>query len=603
MSKRKKGHEEEKKKNQIAAGSARFDKKGIRITSFIGNKGLVVLFLFLLSFGVFAPSLESDFVWDDIERIKDSYYKLNLSDINYKTLFPWLGKGFKGKHYRPILQISTVIDNEVWGASPFGFHLSNIIFHSVSTVLFYFMVVLILGGFMVERKESIAFLSSLLFALHPIHIESVSFISARADLLCSVFFFLAFIFNILSYRRLWFFILSVFCFYLSLLSKEVAIAFPLVAIGFDLISGRFRSRNSILKYSIYCLLFFGYFYYRPTILEHIWRLKWVNFFAVLKVLLSSYLFYIEKLVFPFSLNPFITNLPEDTGYLVFSIIVIMFLCAISFISIRKKEGITAFSVFWVLTTLGPHSLVAVFRVASTPLAERFLYIPSAGFCMLLGYLLLEAAKRMKSQKIAWAFGFLLCIFYLFFIIEGQSIWRDELSLWKYASKKSPDHASPHLNYGVALSVAGKGDEAIRELLVAFEPGVNSGKTQRTFAANNLGLVYLNNKKDYENAEKWFNKAIFYDPKFYMAYYHLGVIYFKKGKSRNSVSDYRKAEEYLKSALVIHGSDGRSHLFLAEVYIGLSEREKARNESKMALQSGLIEPLAKRARYILEITED
>src|SRR3989304_2939143 len=492
MSKRKKEHKETKKKNQNVADSARFDKKGIRITSFIGNKGLVVLFLFLLSFGVFAPSLESDFVWDDIERIKDSYYKLNLSDINYKTLFPWLWKGFKGKHYRPILQISTVIDNEVWGGSPFGF---------------------------------------------------------------------------------------------------------------DLMSGRFRSRNSILKYSIYCLLFFGYFYYRPTILEPILRLKWVNFFAVLKVLLCSYLFYIEKLVFPFSLNPFITNLPEDTGYLVFSIIVIMFLCAISFISIRKKEGITAFSVFWVLTTLGPHSLVAVFRVASTPLAERFLYIPSAGFCMLLGYLLLEAARRMKSQKIAWAFGFLLCIFYLFFIIEGQSIWRDELSLWKYASKKSPDHASPHLNYGVALSVAGKGEEAIRELLVAFEPGVNSGKTQRTFAANNLGLVYLNNKKDYENAEKWFNKAIFYDPKFYMAYYHLGVIYFKKGKSRNSVSDYRKAEEYLKSALVIHGSDGRSHLFLAEVYIGLSEREKARNESKMALQSGLIEPLAKRARYILEITED
>src|SRR3989304_4218795 len=109
MSKRKKEHKETKKKNQNVADSARFDKKGIRITSFIGNKGLVVLFLFLLSFGVFAPSLESDFVWDDIERIKDSYYKLNLSDINYKTLFPWLGKGFKGKHYRSLRFYSAVL--------------------------------------------------------------------------------------------------------------------------------------------------------------------------------------------------------------------------------------------------------------------------------------------------------------------------------------------------------------------------------------------------------------------------------------------------------------------------------------------------------------
>src|SRR3989304_5063231 len=256
MSKRKKEHKETKKKKQNVADSARFDKKGIRITSFIRNKGLVALFLFLLSFGVFAPSLKSDFVWDDISRIKDSYYKLNLSDINYKRLFPWLGKGFKGKHYRPILQISTVIDNEVWGASSFGFHLSNIIFHSVSTALFYLMVLLILGEFRVDKKESIAFLSTLFFALHPIHVESVSFISARADLLCSVFFFLAIIFNILSYRKLWFFILTIFCFYLSLLSKEGAVAFPLVAIGFDLISGRFRSRGHLLRYSFYGFFFF-----------------------------------------------------------------------------------------------------------------------------------------------------------------------------------------------------------------------------------------------------------------------------------------------------------------------------------------------------------
>src|SRR3989337_3412031 len=102
MSKRKKEHKETKKKSQNVADSARFDKKGIRITSFIGNKGVVALFIFLLSFGVFAPSLESDFAWDDISRIQESYYRLNLSDINYKTLVPWLGKGIKGIHYRPL---------------------------------------------------------------------------------------------------------------------------------------------------------------------------------------------------------------------------------------------------------------------------------------------------------------------------------------------------------------------------------------------------------------------------------------------------------------------------------------------------------------------
>src|SRR3972149_5345585 len=103
MSKRKKEYKEIKKKNQNVADSARFDKKGVRITSFIGNKGLVALFLFLLSFGVFAPSLESDFVWDDISRIKESYYK-SVSSIGFT-----LSRGSPAPyeilvtHYRPIL--------------------------------------------------------------------------------------------------------------------------------------------------------------------------------------------------------------------------------------------------------------------------------------------------------------------------------------------------------------------------------------------------------------------------------------------------------------------------------------------------------------------
>ena len=602
MSKRKKEYKETKKKNQNAADSARFEKKGIRITSFIGNKGLVALFLFLLSFGVFAPSLESDFVWDDISRIKESYYKLNLSEINYKTLAPWLGKGIKGKHYRPILHISSVIDNEIWGASPFGFHLSNISFHSVSTVLFYLMVLLILGEFRVDKKESIAFLSSLFFALHPIHVESVSFISARADLLCSVFFFLAIIFNILSYRKLWFFILSIFCFYLSLLSKEVAVAFPLVAIGFDLISGRFRSRGNLLRYSFYGLLIFGYFYFRSTRLESIFKLDWAHVWGVLKVLFSSYLFYLEKLVFPFNSNPFISSLPSGSYYFVFSVLVILILCLAGYISIRKREGITAFSIYWIFSTLGPHSIVAMFGVAITPLAERFLYIPSAGFCLLIGYLLLEVSKRLNYEKLGWGFGLILCVFYFLFTIKGQSVWKDNSSLWQYASKKSPNHAIPHVNYGTSLLQAGKTDDAIRELLLAFEPGVISGKKQWVYASNNLGLVYLD-KKDYESAEKWFTKTVSYDPKFYIAYYHLGVIYIIKGKNENDASYYRKAEEYLKKALKIRRRHGRSHLALADVYLELGEREKARTEAERALRSGLIEPLAKRARYILEITEN
>ena len=602
MSKRKKEHRETKKKNQNVADSARFEKKGVRITSFIGNKGLVALFLFLLSFGAFAYSLKSDFVWDDISRIKESSYRLNISNINYKSLLPWLGKGIIGKHYRPLLHISWIVDNETWGVTPFGFHLSNIIFHSISTVLFYFMVLLILREFNVQRRESIAFISSIFFALHPIHVESVSFVAARADLLCSIFFFLAFIFNILSYRKLWFFILTIIFFYLSLLSKEVAVAFPLVAIGFDLINGRFKSRGSFLRYPFYGLLIFGYFFFRSTLLESIIKLDLVYVGGVLKVLFSSYFFYLEKLVFPFNLNPFISTRPSGSYYFLFSVLIIFILCVVAFVSIKKREGITAFGIYWIFSTLGPHSLVAVLSVAITPLAERFLYIPSAGFCLLLGYFLVEAGERLNFKKLAWALGFILSLTYLFFTIKGQGVWKDNLTLWEYASKRSPINATPHVNYGTSLLQAGKTDEAIGELLFAFKPGVRSGKKQRIYASNNLGLVYLD-KKDYETAEKWFNKTISDDPRFDTAYYHLGVVYIIKGQNGNDASYYRKAEEYLKQAVKIRRSYGRAHLALANVYMELGEREKARDEAKMALQSGLIESLANHARNILRKTEN
>ncbi len=601
MGKKKKEVKETKKKSQNAAGSTQFENKSARISSFIEKKGLVALFLFLLSFGVFAFSLKGDFVWDDAVLIKNST-TLKASYIDYKTLIPWQGKSHKGKHYRPLMRISWVADQEIWGGSPVGFHLSNVIFHSASTALFYFMALLILGEFKVERKESIAFLSSLFFALIPIHVESVSFIAARADLLCSMFFFLAFIFNILSYRKLWFFALAILCFYLSLLSKEVAVAFPLVAIGFDLISGRFRSRSSLLRYAFFGLLIFIYLYFRRGTLEFLSRFASEHLWWMLRVFFDSYVFYLGKLIFPFKLNPFITSEPVSVYYFIFSVLVIILLCIVGYISIRKKERVTAFSIYWVFATLGPNSLVAMFGYALTPFAERFLYIPSAGFCIFIGYFLLEVTRRLKVEKLGWALGLLLCVIYLLFTISGQGVWKNDLSLWERASKRTPNNAVPHINYGNSLLKEGKTDDGIRELSYAFMPGVVSGRRQRVYAADNLGILYLD-KKEYELAEGWFNKALSYNPRFYKAYYNLGLIYIIKGKKENDASYYRKAESYLKRATRLKRRFGRAHLALADLYLELGHRENARKEAKKALQSGLREPLAKEARKILSVTEN
>jgi tetratricopeptide (TPR) repeat protein len=642
MGKKSKKPKETRKQSAPTEEPARHSATGERIKDLVNHKALVVVLLFVISFAVFVPSLKNNFVWDDRVAIQKNYHAFR--NFNIKSLLIPKEKENKSiGYYRPVVFSSMFVDRTIWGPSPFGFHLSNLIFHSVSTVLFYLLVFLLLGEFKVERKEGIAFLSSLFFAFHPMHVESVSWIAGRTDVLCGLFFSLAFIFYILSYRKLWFLSLSAISVFLALLSKEVAIAFPIAAFGFDIATGRYKSRANVLKYAICGTLVFAYLYLRGRAFIIIPELtgeriqqaasQGPQIWGVLKVVLNSYLFYIKELVFPFSFNAFIGTVPGGGSYLVSSVLVILLLCVISLVSIKKKEGVTAFCIFWILITIVPSCIIAISRFAATPLAERYLYIPSAGYCLLVGYLLLQLGNRIKAQKISWLMGFLIIIAYLFFTIERQGVWKDNLSFWEDASKRSPHQFITHLNYGVALKEAGRKDEAIREFQTAIENDtIRSSKRGKAKTANSIGITYLE-KGDPGNAENWFRKAIDFDPKFggsyyqvgfiyfikgdpinaenwfrkaidfdpnnAKAYYHLGAIYYIKGEHEKSIASYKIAEENLKRALTLSRHSGKAHFVLAKVYIGLGERQKAKEHAKEAIQNGLEGQLYQEAENILK----
>ncbi|MGH7790829.1 MAG: tetratricopeptide repeat protein, partial [Thermodesulfobacteriota bacterium] len=320
--------------------------------------------------------------------------------------------------------------------------------------------------------------------------------------------------------------------------------------------------------------------------------------GVLKVILNSYLFYIKELVFPFSFNAFIGTVPGGGYYLVSSVLVLSLLCVIGLASVKRKEGVTAFSIFWILITISPSCIIAISRFAATPLAERYLYIPSAGYCLLLGYLILKMGNAMKVQKIAWGIGFLIIISYLFFTVERQGVWRNNLALWEDSSKKSPNQFLPHLNYGGALKEVGRNDEAIREFQVIIDPRVTSSKRQKARASGNIGVIY-GIEGDFTTSEEWLLKSINYDPRYGRPYYHLGLIYVIRG-DRGDSSAYVKAEEYLKRTVKIYPNFGRAYLVLAKLYVRLRENDKARENAKKALRTRLNQSLTEDAEYILKI---
>ncbi len=564
------------------------------VLKLIKHRAFAAALLFLVSFSVFIPSLRNGLVWDDVTYVRTWAPRLKSADLNIKLLVPTRkGEARAGKYFRPAYFASLVVDNRLWGVSPFGFHLTNIILHSVSTVMLYFLILLLFKEFNRGSGESEAFLSSMLFALYPLHVESVSFIAARGDLLAGMFFLTCLVFYILSYRNLFFIIPAGVTFYLSFLSKEVAFSFPVLILGFDLISRRFLTRVNIVKYLIICALVLFYFYVRSGSL--------INYLGVwnqvslrdtggisgagefITVFLGTYLFYAEKLLFPYNLNHFIGSIAGgDALHTIVSALLIAAVTAVFVISVRKKENLTAFSLLWIFATLGPAVLIAIYPLAITRFAERFVYVPSAGYCLLAGYLIVRGGRLTGKKWAGFAAGGLLCASYLIVTVKGQEVWTDEITFWETAVKRSPDQIVPKVNYGEALRRSGRVDEAISQHLAALAPGIDSTNRGKAMAAGSLASDYLQ-KGDYLNAERYLKAALEYNPATEDKYsYHMGLISLKK-------NDTAAAGEYLRKAVKLDPGNVKAHYLLGVTYFADAGRDKSVDEYRLA-ESSLLNAL-------------
>ncbi|MGB2691690.1 MAG: hypothetical protein WBB48_07320 [Thermodesulfobacteriota bacterium] len=630
------GHELQTEPNDYLDGSTRV------IDSFIRNRNMVSIFLFVLAFVVFIPSLSNDFVWDDVSYIQKKAGRLNFSKLGSELIVPELkSRSNAGKYFRPVYQASLIVDNEIWNTSPFGFHLTNIILHSVSTVFLYFLVLLLLKEFHVQGRNSIAFFSSVLFALYPLHVEPVSFISARGDILAAMFFFLAISFYILSYRKIFYLFLAGICFLLSFLSKEVAIVLPIIIIAFDLITFRLLKRTNLIKYSLILLVTTFYLVIRSQsystfgeILRKGSSEMTLGFLGVSELFFNTYLFYFIKLVFPYDINPFIGSVPNWGVFgLITSVTLILVLSVAVFVSIKKKENITAFSIVWILATLLPAAIVAILSLAVTKLADRFLYIPSAAICILFGYLIYRISIKFNKAWLSYGITTILAISFLVVSVNGQKMWKNNLSLWEYAVSKSPSAIGAKINYGDALRNSGNPSEALKQYLHVNENNSVLNTKAKLTTTHGIVVSYID-LGNYQQAQKWLDVALTYDQRYRSQYYYLmgfislrkndpinaetyflksleigpsyktsyllGGIYFHTAQEQQSFESYKKAEKYLNESLMRNPNFSRASLLLAKTYIALGDKQKARVNAENALRNADSQEVINGAQSILQM---
>ena len=504
-------------------------------------------------------TLSNGFVWDDRPLIVQNHLIRNPSAIPRlftSDFFGHVDEEVRYGYYRPLVSLSYMADFRLWGTNPFGYHLTNILLHAMNTLLVFLLVLLLF-----PRRRGTALAAAILFAVHPVHAESVAWIAGRTDLIATLFMLAALLAlgrHAPETRRVPLAV-SLALFACALLAKETAVVFPAVAAAFLLIlrpSMERGARRRCIGAFIAVLAGYGILRFGVAAVHAGPR----GAFTPLKLILSScgtFLLYARMMVFPFRFSAYITNpvsvSPLDPRVCAGAALLIALVFAA--VRTRRSDPPLAFALAFALISFLP--LMNLVRISSPddmgfPAAERFLYTPSVG--------LIVAAAAWACAAFAGSRAALsaACVFAaaLGGIAAGRNaVWRDEETLLTDALASSPGAPLLWNNLGIHYSNAGRHDDAVRCFgkAIAIE-----GDTPRLLT-NLAAAKRLMGKPD--EAVGLLNEAIAQGGEPAGTRYNLGLAL------RNS-GDSAGAERELKAALAMNPQ----HL---EALTALAELHKAR----------------------------
>ena len=534
-----------------------------------------------LTFLVYLPSLSNGFVnWDDPGYV---YKNPNIRSFDLKWAFTAVVVG----NWHPATLLSLTLDHSIWGLNPLGFHLTNLIIHSLNAFL-----AALLGWALYPYKERdrrgavvTGLIAGSLFGLHPTHVESVAWVSERKDVLSAFFFMLSALFYIRYARgRVACYALSLAAFTLALLSKPMAVSLPIVLIIIDFYPlDRFKAgffKKAVIEKIPFFLLAGAsavLALWAQRVSGALSSLDSVPFLERIPVAFRAYAFYIYKLFVPGGLSPFYP-LPERSGifepWAIISIISFALISAVALVMLKRKKAVIAVWAYYVITLL---PVIGLVQVGAQAAADRYTYIPSLSLFILIGGVAGYAASKNKDALGAIIIAGLLITSALSWLsIRQIGVWKDSVTLWSRAIALYPD-SSPiaYTNRGIALGQAGRVEEAIGDLSRAIEI-----KPNMTEAYYNRALGYSFQGR-YTDAIRDLIEAIRQNPNYVDAYHNRGVAY-------ANLADYESAIEDFKKVTELRPAYGPAYLSLGQAYLRTGERELADESFRKASYLGVRE---------------
>jgi len=489
------------------------------------------LALAIFSFLVFCPSLKNGFVWDDKGIIFDQIHRLKGLEI-YKP---------QSIYYRPLAQTSFLLDYLVWGYRPLGYHLTNIILHTANVLLFFILVRNITIRLKVEIDRFVPFLLALIFALHPVHVESVSWIAGRTDILVSLFSLLALIASQFYWttRDKKLLLLVLVFFGLALASKEMAVVLvPILLIESFFTAPMFYQTQRDKIFNVCFLLIAGLALFYSS--SKIPGLRMYGWHFDLPSLIKANGFYLKSLLFPWPFCSYMPYIPSWGTWVSAGFVLttgLLFFLVFKENRLHAQSGLVYLIEF--LFCLLPVLALIVFHIGATPVAWRYLYMPSIFFILGAGIWI----TRLKKPRFV-LLGLCCCFFAI--TITHQSIWRDNFHFWREAIPRvGKDYAIPHHQYALALWKRGDLKEAEKHFILALKAkDIQAYPWEKAIVYTNLGRFYASQEK-WQKAYLCFKRALYYNPQYKPALCSLGRLYYTLYQRNHKKELWQKAQKLLK----------------------------------------------------------
>jgi len=609
--------------------------------------------LLLLATLPYIGVLRNDFVYtyDDRVLILDNPYVHNfqhLREVLTTTLFSSLGAQGGTPYYRPLATLCFLFCYQIFGPVAFGFHLVSFLLNAAEVIVLFLFAAQLLGD------RIAAFAAAGLFALHPVHVEAVAWISDVTDLEVTLFYLLtvSFFLRIATPRggrRIWAEAAMTASFVLAIFSKEQALTLPLLAVVYEHFYRPDRAETTrsqkVLRYAPLWLVSLGYVLLRIRLMGAFAHATRMHTLDLRETLLSAVALvgqYLGILLWPMRLSAFHTFRASNSFFEmpVLAGVAALVLCAYLFFVLWKRARQASFGFLWLLLTLTP--VLNAGWMSAYVFGERYVYLPSVGFCLVAGWAcaaLWQAASSQRKLRTAMlAAGCVVAALCALRISTRVLDWQDDITLFTQALVAEPGDYRCHDALGLAYWIRGDSDKAEREWQETLRLQPNNNQTleligalyaqrkrldlaipllERSLLLNprnedahmNLGAAYAETGK-MDRAEEQFRAAVLLSPANFNAHNMLGKVYFDSNRLTAAEQQFRqslecepnvaaydylgyiyaqwgdqaRAEKAFKAALAMKSSDSHAHFHLGLIYAATGRTSQAVDEMRSALSA-------------------